>query len=274
MISIVIPTCNRPDMLINCIDGLSYSSQELSANEYEIIITDDSSDLKTKELIENKYPDVSYFAGPRKGPAANRNSGASHARGEFIMFIDDDCLPDSNIVREYLKAIATNKDVEVFEGCIKADRPKQHFLEESPINLTGGYMWSCNIMLKKTFFNELKGFDEDFPFAAMEDVDLHTRVKKAGKKIYFVAKAFVIHPWRLQEKILDITAKRAKSEDYYYTKHPDLFFNKYTFKNRLRFFYKLIKNYSKFKGQGAMLFIKAHNLEWQKGKERLKKMNR
>ncbi len=274
MISIVIPTCNRADMLSDCIDKFSYSVQQLNKDAYEVIITDDSSDDKTRLLLEEKYPDIRYVKGPRKGPASNRNNGAGFASGEWIMFIDDDCIPSDKIVKSYLDAIGQNPGIEVFEGLIDADRPKKHLLEESPLNLTGGYMWSCNIMLSKNVFKSLGGFDENFPFAAMEDVDLRVRVQKINKKFVFVKDASVIHPWRFQDKLIQMTEKRGKSEDYFYKKHPELLHNKYTFRNDLRFLYKLLKAGFSYGFSGASTVIRAYNLDKNIFRKRLKDMNR
>ena len=272
MISIVIPTYNRPDMLVNCIDRFIYENQGLSNKDYELIITDDSSNSETKDLIANKYPFFKYYSGPKRGPAANRNNGAAQAVGDWIMFIDDDCIPDDNIVKNYIQAIKENPGVTVFEGCIKADREKQSFLEESPVNLHGGYLWSCNFLIERPLFiNTLQGFDEKFPFAAMEDVDVHVRVKKASQKIYFVKNAIVIHPWRLQSDLVTMTQKRLKSEEYFYNKHPELLIvndRVSKLKNKLRFFYKLFKNIIIFKGKGLSQFLKAQKLIDENVKER------
>ncbi|MFP5437178.1 MAG: glycosyltransferase family 2 protein [Bacteroidia bacterium] len=274
MISIVVPTCNRPQMLTACLDKFSHEVQRLDSSVYEVIITDDSSDDATQKLIATQYPDIKYFKGPRKGPAFNRNSGAANATGEWVMFIDDDCIPSDDLVKEYLKAIADNPGVQVFEGCIKADREKKHHLEESPINVTGGYMWSCNIMLSRLFFNELGGFDEGFPFAAMEDVDLRVRVNKSGKKIIFAKDAMVIHPWRLQDKLLEMTAKRAKSEDYFYKKHPELLSNKYSLRGELRFYWKFFKSILQYGLAGSVDIVRAHNLDKKIFNNRLKEANK
>ncbi len=67
-----------------------------------------------------------------------------------------------------------------------------------PINIKGGKFWSCNIAIKKNIFLEIKGFDENFPYAAMEDVDFYLRVKSKSE-VFFIRNAFVIHPWRVSK---------------------------------------------------------------------------
>ena len=193
-LSVIIPTCNRNELLAKCLDCLSPEIQEMDIHSYEIIVSDDGKENQAKELISEKYPWVTWVEGLKKGPAANRNNGAKYAKGEWLVFTDDDCLPDRNWLKAYMQAI-NNGTVLVYEGYTNADRPKQRFDEEAPINLTGGNLWSCNFSIQKKFFYELGGFDENFPYAAMEDVDLEKRISMF-QKIEFVNSAKVIHPWR------------------------------------------------------------------------------
>ena len=72
-------------------------------------------------------------------------------------------------------------------------RPNGNHL--APLNLDGGKLWSCNFALRRDVFESLRGFDETFPHA-MEDCDLHLRLKQNGARIHFVAHALVRHPWR------------------------------------------------------------------------------
>ncbi|MFM6610577.1 MAG: glycosyltransferase family 2 protein, partial [Dolichospermum sp.] len=66
----------------------------------------------------------------------------------------------------------------------------------SPINESGGYLWSCNFSIQKQLFESLGGFDERFPYAAMEDVDLRLRLTQSGHKFLFIKPASVCHLWR------------------------------------------------------------------------------
>lgn len=258
MLSVIIPTCNRNNLLTECLSALHPNSQTLEASEYEIIVTDDSTQQQAKQLIDNNFTWVKWVAGPLKGPAANRNNGANNASGDWLVFIDDDCIPNAELLRMYQKAISEKEKVLVFEGCIKTERERQSLAEESPVNETGGYLWSCNFMIeKKLFLNTLNGFDENFPFAAMEDVDLDYRLSKKGFKKVFLQNAFVIHPWRLQKKMWDITLKRFESTLYFLKKHPEkkseinsryyliAFYNslfKNTFKNAVKYKFKGISD--------------------------------
>ncbi|BAU55379.1 GalNAc(5)-diNAcBac-PP-undecaprenol beta-1,3-glucosyltransferase [Mucilaginibacter gotjawali] len=194
-LSVIIPTYNRNDLLSNCLNCLAPEVQLLSLNDYEVIVSDDNTDSQTKKLIEDSFPWVKWVEGPKMGPAANRNNGVKVAQGEWLLFTDDDCLPTDRWISAYSNEIKSGA-AKVLEGLTDAERPRKRFDEESPLNLHGGCLWSCNFAIEKKLFYEVGCFDEEFPFAAMEDLDFHRRVK-SKEKIVFVPGAKVIHPWRI-----------------------------------------------------------------------------
>jgi GT2 family glycosyltransferase len=170
--------------------------QEWPADDFEVVVTDDGGMESTKQLIRSRFPWVRHINGPKRGPAANRNRGASTAKGNWLLFTDDDCLPDSTWVAAYAHAIAASPECQVFEGRVHADRPRRSLAEIAPINESGGYLWSCNFGISRALFFEFGGFDERFPHAAMEDVDLAKRLRTRGVEIKFAPAASVCHPWR------------------------------------------------------------------------------
>ena len=196
LVSVIIPTYHRNDLLAKCLDCVARGVQTLPAEQYEVIVSDDGYESTAEEMIRQNFPWARWVAGSRKGPAANRNNGVKYAQGEWLVFTDDDCLPDPQWLAAYTKAIANNKHYLVFEGRTYVDRPRKSLAETSPINESGGYLWSCNFSIQRHLFESLRGFDERFPYAAMEDVDLRLRLKKFGYKFQFTKAASVCHPWR------------------------------------------------------------------------------
>lgn len=194
-ISIIIPTCNRNDLLAKCLDEIDIQRQALLDHTVEVIVSDDSESYAAEKLIESKYSWVRWVAGPQKGPAANRNNAVKASKGEWLVFTDDDCLPQISWLSSYIDAIKANCPIEILEGRTIADREKQRFDEESPINENGNNLWSCNFAIKSSLFKSLGGFDESFPFAAMEDVDFYLRAREVAD-IKFIEEALIIHPWR------------------------------------------------------------------------------
>lgn len=219
LISVIIATCNRNDFLIKCLDLIAPATQTIDAECYEVIVTDDSKDNIAKNLVKEKYIWARWTEGPKKGPAANRNNGAKYAVGQWLVFLDDDCLPSKNILENYATSIKLNKDIEVFEGKIAYEGKRKTPLDTAPSNSkTRGALWSCNFCISKVLFYQLNGFDENFIYAHMEDNDLKIRIDAVGKEILFAEDAAVVHPWR---KIVN-GKQYGKNEEmtiYYNAKH-------------------------------------------------------
>jgi GT2 family glycosyltransferase len=194
MISVVIPTYHRNDSLSDCLDCLRAEIQGFSTDQFEVIVTDDGIDSTAETLLRERYNWVKWTRGPRRGPSANRNHGATIARGDWIVFTDDDCLPTVSWLRAFSAAISP--DCSIYEGRTICAIGLRSILEDAPVNLSGGNLWSCNMMLARTAFETLGGFDDRFPHAAAEDLEFHRRVLACGYKVLFVPDATIDHPPR------------------------------------------------------------------------------
>jgi GT2 family glycosyltransferase len=91
---------------------------------------------------------------------------------------------------------------------------------ECPVNASGGLLWSCNLMIEKELFFEVKGFDEDYPYASMEDVDFRNKIM-IYTRFLFVKDAVVFHPWKLVENPKDKFGKALTSHLIFLNKWPD-----------------------------------------------------
>jgi len=87
-ITIVIPTFNRREMLVECIDSLLRSSSIITAKD--ILVVDDSSTDGTAERVAGLG--VRYQRTTAGEPGAARNAGLACVTSEFVLFIDDDDL--------------------------------------------------------------------------------------------------------------------------------------------------------------------------------------
>jgi hypothetical protein len=190
-ISVVIPTRHRLDSLARCLERLAPGVQTLAADRYEVIVTDDGADPTAEAMVRERFPQARWTAGPRRGPAANRNNGASKASGNWLIFIDDDCLPSQQLLSEYAAFFA--KGGRAAEGAIHAaGGDPSSDLAECPVNVSGGCFWSANIGLDRATYDATGGFDETYKYAAHEDVALRERVLQLTP-IAFLSKAIVDH---------------------------------------------------------------------------------
>ncbi len=218
-----------------CLDKLAPGIQTLDSTNFEVIVSDDGVPTVEK-LIAEKYPWAKWLRGPRRGPAANRNNGAGVAKGEWLVFTDDDCLPGTGWLLAFNKNVKGN---DVLEGKTSASGVRSRIDEECPINEKGGCLWSCNFAMRRDRYLELGGFDERFPSAAMEDVELNTRVNKLKLARMFVPDAIVFHPWR-RRKGSDFARAHAASVAQYVRLHPEAA-TKFAFHSQVMAFLRSIK---------------------------------
>ncbi|WP_169577918.1 glycosyltransferase family 2 protein [Salisaeta longa] len=218
--SVIIPTYQRPDDLARCLDQLVPGAQTLPFDQYEVIVTDDEGEgSETEQLVKENYDWARWVPAPGQGPAANRNNGARYAKGEWLVFTDDDCIPDA----KWLAAFAHHMEAPantILEGKTIANGPKPGPGWEAPLNLKGGKLWSCNFAIPRKAFDKVGGFDELYPSAAVEDVDFRKRVLMSGGDLWFVESALVVHPWRRMGTLLS-QLKKVVSWRRYYEKYPE-----------------------------------------------------
>ena len=192
--SVIIPTFERPEDLRKCLCSLTSEKQE-GAPSYELIVTDDSRTDACQSLVSKEFAEASWGEGKKSGPAGNRNAGVARAKGEWIVFIDDDCIAQPGYLSAYGKAIEENPSVGVLEGRIFPDRERETWAEGCPANEKGGLFWTSNLCVKKSIFEDIGGMDEQFE-VAYEDVDFARRMRDEGIPSLFVYEAAACHPWR------------------------------------------------------------------------------
>ena len=195
-LSVVIPTCNRMADLELCLERLM--PQFADVGGCEVIVTDDGDLMRTKTALAAKFPAVIWTQGPRRGAASNRNHGASSANGDWLIFVDDDIVPDRQFLCAYLQAIASvGDDKTALEGSTLRERELPSLLWEAPHNPDGGILISCNIAISKANFFSAGAFDARFPLGSyFEDTEFAARILAKGFETHFVPEAKVVHPLR------------------------------------------------------------------------------
>jgi GT2 family glycosyltransferase len=191
-ITVVIPTHNRAREIGACLARMAPGKQSLGEVHYEVIVSDDGDDDATRDLIARDYPWVRWTRSAGKGPAPNRNHGAKEATGDWLVFIDDDCLAVPGMLAE-IHRLAQSGDVDVVEGRIACPGGIDHPLYVAPDNAGGGVFWTANLSLRRDRFERLGGFDHDLAFNA-EDMELGERIKRQGLRVVFSDAARVDHP--------------------------------------------------------------------------------
>lgn len=211
-LSIVIPTYNRCGTLEKAIRA--YQKQSALGAITEILVVDDGSTDSTTAIVaklaEDSSVPIRYSRQENKGPAAARNIGIREAKGESILFTDDDIIPGPDLVAEHLKWHQRSPELPVavlgyvtwapevnptpFMNWYGSKGPLFKYAQiEGLTDIDYRYLYTCNISFKAEFLRRNGTFDEDFPVAAYEDVELGYRLGKAGLRLLYNRKAVGYH---------------------------------------------------------------------------------
>jgi len=190
--TIIIPTKDRPRELKRCLDRLL--PQLPMDGSCGVVVSEDGAAPRPA------LPDsVTWMRGPGKGPGANRNFAARCSPPGWLIFVDDDCLPEPGFLAAYLDGIArvSAGPPVVFVGkTVPGEGPHDSLLWESPCY--GGSEPappSCNFAIPRALMEETGGFDERFRFA-FEDMEYFARLRHSGVGFPFLSGAVVGHPMR------------------------------------------------------------------------------
>lgn len=226
LISVVVPTYKRPQLLKQCLVALC--SQDLSADMYEIIVADDGPSEDTRLQVEafaSQFPSGPFIrytpVTGRHGPAAARNTGWRMATTVYIAFTDDDCQPAKEWLREGLQALQQGADA-AWGKLIMPITGKPTDYEKDASQLANAEFVTANCFCKKAVLERTGGFDEQFRLAWREDSDLFFNLMDAGSHIVHAPRAVVVHPVRPAPWGVSISQQRKVLFDaLLYKKHPN-----------------------------------------------------
>jgi GT2 family glycosyltransferase/lipopolysaccharide biosynthesis regulator YciM len=203
-ISVVIPTYNRKSQLDRCLQMLL--RQSLESNRFEVIVVDDGSDDGTQNKFETAmFPfTYQYIKQENKGPGSARNTGVKYAKSDLILFLGDDTYAAPDLLIKHVNHHRYfSGENEVLLGHIEwahdlAVSPFMHFITgpkgaqfafgsiSDEENVDYLYFYTSNISIKKQFLClEQPIFDENFRYAAFEDIDLGLRLKHRGMRLRY-----------------------------------------------------------------------------------------
>lgn len=197
-ISVIVPCYNAGDNLARLLDSLL--AQE--GNAFEVILVDDASTDGSVHHLP-AHPHVVRLAHTcQQGPAAARNTGARHARGEILLFIDSDSLvSDRKLLHGHWLLHQQHPQTVIWGGAIRgigtgwvagADRYNQWFLNiPDAAPRVGTHLVGNNLSVRRTAFNRLGGFDEGLRTG--EDTDLCEWARRTGMLLGYQPSLVVEH---------------------------------------------------------------------------------
>ncbi len=207
-ITVIIPTLNRSDFLINTLKDLVKHECDFP---FEILVVDQSK-VEDKEVVEfaKEYNTIKYhYITTFRGLPEARNYGASVAKYDFLLYLDDDISCNPNLLTEHYKALLIEDVGIVAGGITEKNKPNigekvGHFIKWSATPLRVFHInknkevlhaGGSNFSVKKNIFYLVFGVDENLTKGAAlyEETDFSFRVKNLGYKVYFNYNAHVFH---------------------------------------------------------------------------------
>lgn len=209
--SVIVPVYNR----IGEVSDLLESLLAQTSGDFETIIVEDGSSEPCREVVEDAAArglDVKYYYKENEGRSIARNYGLERATGDYFVFFDSDCVIPPDYFRTLATELDRRKDLDCFGGPDAAHEsftPTQKAINYSMTSfLTTGGIRGGKIKLEKfvprTFnmgfsrrvYERVGGFREMFS----EDIDMSTRIRKAGFNIGLIRETPVWHKRRVDLK--------------------------------------------------------------------------
>lgn len=212
-LSVVMPTHNRCDVLARVLRSLE---QQIAATDMsvEVVVCDDASSDGTREVLSKawRFPLRWMMLEKNSGPAVARNRALQLARGEVILFLGDDIEPAHGMLqfhldwhRQHPEEAAALLGHTTWPAAMNIT-PFMRFLEHGGNAfffdygklahghpLPGTKFYTCHVSLKRSLCLLAGGFDESFPFASHEDLELGLRLEQSGMQLWYDARANAYH---------------------------------------------------------------------------------
>lgn len=203
LVTVAIPTFRRPEKLLACLEALA---RQTFREPWEVVAVDDGSPQPIAPAIAGRTHglDVRILRQDNAGPAAARNRAVEEARGTFIAFTDDDCLPEPAWLETLVQA-AREREGSLVGGTTVNGLPDDLFATTSQLIVDlvyehfnadpeRSYFFASNNMLcERARFLEIGGFDRSFPRAGAEDREFCDRWRLRGWPLLWRPAARVEH---------------------------------------------------------------------------------
>lgn len=151
--SIILSTYNRPQALLTVLEALNLQTIQ----DFEVCIADDGSTKDTQQIIENfqqksAFPILHAWQDDRGFRAASaRNNAVRMSSGDYLLFLDGDCIPRPNWIHQHLTL--SEKHAFVAGNRVLLDETLSHAIETHRIPFTD--LFGLNVLRHKDHINRL-----------------------------------------------------------------------------------------------------------------------
>lgn len=182
LVSIIIPTFNRAEALNRCLDSLI----DQTFKDFEVLVCDDGSTDKTKEIVEKFTSSLNiqyYYDKNFGGPARPRNIGIKMARGKYVAFLDSDDWWLSEKLAVSVEALDAGEDLVYhdlyvfYENKSKSTKLKKLMTRElvhpvfDDLLLNGNAINNSSVVVRKSILEKAGNISEDVDLISVEDYD-------------------------------------------------------------------------------------------------------
>ncbi|HEU5377724.1 MAG TPA: glycosyltransferase [Ktedonobacteraceae bacterium] len=213
-VSIIIPVWNRCEDLKDTLQQLQRQTYAF----YEVMVIDDASIEPIEEMVCQYYPSVRFFRlQQNSGAGVARNVGMREAKGELVLFLDSDTVPEDQALEKFVRKFLAEPDLGIASGLqydASTGKPwwwwtqhgydEEHYLHrefETAFKFAEGAAAA-----RKDVILAVDGYPEDF-FMAGEGRDLAARVTDAGYRVMFWPEVTFQHKGD--------SAQRLRTNDWY-----------------------------------------------------------
>jgi len=243
-LSVVISTYNRGRILSSSLEALV--TQTYSSKLFEVIVIVDGSTDDTMDRLKKFFPpfEFKFFYQENRGASASRNRGAKEARGEIILFLDDDIIADKELLSEHAKYKREEPMILLGKIGVHPSSPENFLkvgvekwseeqfskLEQEGYKFSFKDIYFANASINKNLFLRTGGFDEAFNSYGEEDREFALRLLKSGVLPLYSPKAIGYQYYDKDfKRYCNDFFSIGKADLKFYLKHKEL-------KQDLRFF--------------------------------------
>lgn len=215
-VSVIVPVRDDAANLELCLAALDASAHP----DDEVVVVDDASSDHSSE-VARRHGARLIRLGSRSGPAAARNRGAEAARHPYLFFVDADVCVQPGTLGRVAATFDGDPTLDAFFGSYDASPGAPGFLSQYR-NLLHHYVhqagnedafsfWSGCGAIKKSVFLDLGGFNTGYAAASVEDIELGSRLRRAGHRVALIKDLQVKHMkrWTLHLMIRTDVGNRA-----------------------------------------------------------------
>ncbi len=196
LVSVIIPMLNEERVIGQCLQSLV--RQDLPADLFEVILVDNGSTDRSIEIASSYEQSLTLIILRKEGAHVSglRNLGAASANGEFLAFLDADCVAPPDWLRralELLRADGSGVMGSFYRVPAASSWVAKTWYEDLPAMKSGpvSYVPAGDLLVSRNAFLKLGGFDQTIETS--EDCEFCQRAAAAGLRVVAVPQLSVVH---------------------------------------------------------------------------------